>query len=68
MGMGEEDAEKPFWAKFLRSDYLEEDDGPVLGRVMDVLDGNMTVDALVEKQPEPLQLEAPTPPEAAGKG
>ena len=25
MGLGEKD-EKPFWAKFLRSDYLKEDD------------------------------------------
>lgn len=23
MGMGEENEEKPFWAKFLRSDYLD---------------------------------------------
>ena len=23
MGVGEENAEKPFWAKFLRSDYME---------------------------------------------
>ena len=23
MGVGEEDAEKPFWAKFLRTDYMD---------------------------------------------
>ena len=45
--MGEENEEKPFWAKFLRSDYLDQsDDGPVLGKVMDVLEGNMTVEEL----------------------
>jgi len=36
MGLGEKE-DKPFWAKFLRSDYLkEEDDGPLLPQVLDV--------------------------------
>jgi hypothetical protein len=36
LGLGEKE-EKPFWAKFLRSDYLEEnDDGPMLDKVLDV--------------------------------
>ena len=40
MGMQEKD-EKPFWAQFLRSDYIKEKEPkPLLGMVMDVLDGN----------------------------
>lgn len=44
MGLGEKE-EKPFWAKFLRSDYLADDnDGPLLPKVMEVLEGNKVVD------------------------
>lgn len=51
MGMGEENAEKPFWAKFLRSDYMDQsDDGPVFGKVMDVLEGNMPIEELTQKK------------------
>ena len=47
MGLGEKD-EKPFWAKFLRSDYLQEDDdGPLLPKVLDVLEGNKEIDQVV---------------------
>jgi hypothetical protein len=57
MGMGEENAEKPFWAKFLRADYMDQsDDGPVLGKVLDVLDGNLTVDELTQKKAEDAQI------------
>jgi hypothetical protein len=38
MGLAEND-EKPFWAKFLRSDYIEDDSGPLLPKVMEVLEG-----------------------------
>ena len=46
MGLGEKE-EKPFWAKFLKSDYLKEDDGPILGKVMEVLDGDKKVDEII---------------------
>ena len=49
MGLGEKE-EKPFWAKFLRSDYLEPDDGPLLPKVMDVFDGKIEVDEVVESR------------------
>lgn len=51
--MGEENPEKPFWAKFLRTDYLDQsEDGPVLGKVMDVLEGNMPLEELTQKKKE----------------
>ena len=54
--MGEEDADKPFWAKFLRADYMDQsDDGPVLARVMDVLDGNLAVDDVVKPKKDQQQ-------------
>jgi len=46
MGLGEKE-EKPFWAKFLRSDYLQEDDRPLLPDVMDVLEGNKQLDEVI---------------------
>ena len=47
IGLAEENEDKPFWTKFLRSDYLgEEDQGPLLPDVLDVLDGNKKVDDL----------------------
>ena len=46
MGLGEKE-EKPFWAKFLRSDYLKEDDGPILSKVLEVLDGDGKVDEII---------------------
>ena len=66
--MGEESTEKPFWAKFLRSDYLESDDGPVLGKVMDVLEGNMTVDALVQQAPDEIHKDPEASPSQPKKG
>ena len=54
--MGEEDADKPFWAKFLRSDYMDQsDDGPVLAKVMDVLDGDLAVDDVVKPKKDQQQ-------------
>ena len=48
MGLGEKE-EKPFWAKFLRSDYLnEDDDKPLLPDVLDVLEGNKNFDEMVD--------------------
>lgn len=47
MGLGERE-DKPFWAKFLRSDYLQEEgSGPLLPAVLDVLDGNKKVDEII---------------------
>ena len=46
MGLGEKE-DKPFWAKFLRSDYLKEDDRPLLPDVLDVLEGNKKVDEII---------------------
>jgi hypothetical protein len=47
MGLGEND-EKPFWAKFLRSDYLEDDHAqPLLPGVIDVLEGNKAIDEMI---------------------
>jgi len=44
----EETEEKPFWTKFLRSDYLDEaDPAPLLPGVLDVLDGNKGVDEMI---------------------
>ena len=40
----QENEEKPFWAKFLKSDYLKDDDEPLLPKVMEVLDGKKGVD------------------------
>ena len=50
MGLGEEKEEKPFWAKFLRSDYKPDDDGPILGKVLAVLDGEKNVDEIIMDQ------------------
>jgi hypothetical protein len=48
LGLGEKE-EKPFWAKFLRSDYLQEDDdGPLLPKVLDVLEGNKGLSDVVD--------------------
>jgi hypothetical protein len=46
MGLGEKD-DKPFWTKFLRTDYLDEDSGPLLPKVMEVLEGNKVVDEII---------------------
>ena len=47
MGLAERE-DKPFWAKFLRNDYLEQQDsGPVLPGVLDVLEGNKKVDEII---------------------
>ena len=46
MGL-EEKEDKPFWAKFLRSDYMIKDDGPILSKVMQVLDGEKAVDEII---------------------
>lgn len=46
MGLGEKE-DKPFWTKFLRSDYLEEDDGPMLQKVLDVYEGGKVVDQII---------------------
>ena len=47
MGL-EEKEEKPFWTKFLRTDYLqEENSAPLLPAIMDVLDGNKGVDEML---------------------
>jgi hypothetical protein len=46
MGLGEKD-EKPFWAKFLRSDYLKDADEPLLPKVLEVLDGDKVVDEIL---------------------
>jgi hypothetical protein len=43
---GEESEEKPFWAKFLQSDFQKEEPKPLLPMIMDVLAGNATVDEL----------------------
>lgn len=44
----EETEEKPFWTKFLRSDYLDEaDPAPLLPGVLEVLDGNKKVDEMI---------------------
>jgi len=44
----EETEEKPFWTKFLRTDYLDEaDPAPLLPGVLDVLDGNKGVDEMI---------------------
>lgn len=44
----EETEEKPFWTKFLRSDYLDEaDPAPLLPGVLEVLDGNKRVDEMI---------------------
>jgi hypothetical protein len=46
MGLGEKE-EKPFWAKFLRNDYMQDnEDRPLLPDVMDVLEGNKNLDEL----------------------
>jgi len=42
-----ENEEKPFWAKFLRSDYLQDDAGPLLPDVMEVLEGNKQLDEVI---------------------
>jgi len=48
MGLGVENEEKPFWAKFLRSDYLQDDhNGPLLPGVMEVLEGNKQLDEVI---------------------
>ena len=49
MGL-EEKEDKPFWAKFLRSDYLVKDDGPILSKVMEVLEGDKVVDEIIMDQ------------------
>ena len=57
MGL-EEKEEKPFWTKFLRSDYLEEEDkAPLLPQVMDVLEGNKGVDEMLMEQQNPYVIE-----------
>ena len=46
MGLGEKE-EKPFWAKFLRNDYMQEDnDRPLLPDVMEVLEGNKNLEEI----------------------
>lgn len=46
MGLGEKE-EKPFWAKFLRNDYLQaDDDKPLVNDIIDVLEGNKNIDEL----------------------
>ena len=42
----EENEERPFWAKFLSSDYNQKEEKPLLDGVMQVLEGNATVDDL----------------------
>ena len=45
---GNETEEKPFWTKFLRTDYLDEADaGPLLPGVLDVLEGNKGVEEMI---------------------
>jgi hypothetical protein len=44
-----EDEEKPFWAKFLKSDH-EEEPKSLLGGVLAVLDGNKTLHELKEER------------------
>ena len=58
MGL-EETEEKPFWTKFLRTDYMNDDaPAPLLPQIMDVLDGNKGVDEmLMEAQYPSGQLE-----------
>ena len=47
MGLAERE-DKPFWAKFLRNDYLEQQDSaPLLPAVLDVLEGNKKVDEII---------------------
>ena len=47
MGLGERE-DKPFRAKFLRNDYLEQQDSaPLLPAVLDVLEGNKKVDEII---------------------
>lgn len=47
MGL-EETEEKPFWTKFLRTDYMNDDaPAPLLPQIMDVLDGNKGVDEML---------------------
>ena len=44
----EETEEKPFWTKFLRSDYMDEaEPAPLLPGVLDVLEGNKGVDEMI---------------------
>ena len=44
----EETDEKPFWTKFLRTDYLDEaEPAPLLPGILDVLDGNKGVDEMI---------------------
>lgn len=47
MGLVEKE-DKPFWAKFLKQDYMKEkeesDGGGVLQKVLDVFDGTKKVD------------------------
>ena len=54
MGL-QENEEKPFWAKFLKSDYLQEDE-PLLPKVMEVLDGNKGVDEVFNAGSQALEL------------
>ncbi len=48
MGLGEKE-EKPFWTKFLKSDYgsVNDLDKPLLPQVLDVLEGTKNVDEVV---------------------
>lgn len=71
MGL-EEKEDKPFWTKFLRSDYLgEEDKAPLLPQVMDVLEGNKGIDEMLMEQQNPSvtenQLELYQEPETPKK-
>lgn len=52
----QENEEKPFWAKFLKADYLQEDDEPLLPKVMEVLDGNKGVDEVFNAGSQALEL------------
>jgi len=48
----EENEEKPFWAQFLKSDYGKpaEKPAPLLPMILDVLDGNASVNEM-QQQP-----------------